>query len=276
MNKTPPTPHRHVLYEAAVQSFDFELDLFTKAWKKNSTRVPLRLREDFCGTAAMAAHWAASRPNRLAWGVDLDDATLRWGLENRIKPLGDAATRVRLLRQNVLDPFAEQVDIICALNFSYWIFHDRDTLLRYFKSVRKGLADDGMFMLDVYGGPLAMETLEEKKKIPAGEDPTGVPHPAFTYFWQQETFDHLSHRTRCNIHFQLKGKPRMERAFTYDWRQWTPPELTDLLREAGLGKIDCWAEGWDSKAGAPNGRMLPRKKYAGMQAFILYLAARPG
>ena len=53
--------------------------------------------------------------------------------------------------------------------------------------------------------------------------------PAFTYIWQQASFNAVDRRLLAWIHFEQKGAPRMARAFVYDWRMWTLPELRDAV-----------------------------------------------
>ena len=49
--------------------------------------------------------------------------------------LGAAAARVVLLEQDVRSVTEPPADVACAFNFSYFGFHDRATLLEYFRSV---------------------------------------------------------------------------------------------------------------------------------------------
>ena len=44
--------------------------------------------------------------------------------------------RVTLINADVLRVQTEPVDVIAALNFSYWVFRERRVLLRYFRRVR--------------------------------------------------------------------------------------------------------------------------------------------
>ena len=53
-------------------------------------------------------------------------------------------------------------DVVLAMNFSYQIFQDRDTLRNYFKNAWQGLNDEGVFILDVFGGYDAYRELKEK------------------------------------------------------------------------------------------------------------------
>ena len=45
----------------------------------------------------------------------------------------------------------------------------------------------------------------------------------------------------------------IERAFTYDWRLWTLPELRELLTEAGFSQVHIYWE-TDDKDGQPSGK----------------------
>ena len=45
----------------------------------------------------------------------------------------------------------------------------------------------------------------------------------------------------------------MKRAFTYEWRYWTMPELKDLLREAGFSWVQSYFEQTDDEEGEGNG-----------------------
>mgnify|MGYP002063583369 CR=1 FL=1 len=67
--KKQEIPHRHLLYSAAVQSPDTDLDFFERVYKRTRGERFRRLREDFCGTAAMACEWVERRKKNLAWGI---------------------------------------------------------------------------------------------------------------------------------------------------------------------------------------------------------------
>ena len=140
---TAATADKYVLYEKSVQDPDYEIALFDKIFRSNG-RKALDLREDFCGTALLCKRWVQGHAQRVATGVDLDTEVLAWGREHHIDPLGAKAKRVKLLRQDVLDPTRGKHDVIAALNFSYWVFKTRDLLREYFRSARKRLAKDGL------------------------------------------------------------------------------------------------------------------------------------
>ena len=72
--------------------------------------------------------------------------------------------RLSLVRENVLYAELEPADIVLAMNFSYYLFLTRDGMLSYFRSVREGLMDDGIFFLDAYGGYDAPKNLVEERE----------------------------------------------------------------------------------------------------------------
>jgi hypothetical protein len=265
---------RHVLYEASVQGTDVDIALFEKIFRKGPGRTPLTLREDFCGTALLARDWVASDPRRRAWGVDLHRPTLNWARNHRLSTLAaEDRERVLLLEENVLKVSAPNVDLIAALNFSYMIFRERATLLQYFRSVFKGLEEDGVFVLDLFGGPHAQQVMTEQKKIPAGRDVEGTPYPAFTYFWEQVRFNAVDQSILCHIHFKGRTLVPKTRAFTYSWRLWSITELRDVLSEAGFTRIDSYFEGWSDAHGTSDGVLRKRSRYEAMDAWVAYLAA---
>ena len=76
-SKSKPRPtmasqaDRHALYEQAVQDPQRDVNLFSRIYRRLRGHDALRMREDFCGTAALCHAWAESMPERTAIGVDL-------------------------------------------------------------------------------------------------------------------------------------------------------------------------------------------------------------
>src|SRR5690606_9805443 len=97
----------------------------------------------------------------------------------------------------------------------------RAELVRYFRRVRTALVSDGVFFLDAYGGYDAYRELEE-----------ATVHDGFTYIWNQETYHPVTGEMSCRIDFRFPDGSRLKRAFTYDWRLWSLPELQEMLAEA--------------------------------------------
>ena len=61
---------KHLLYSAAVQSSDADLDFFQRVYKKKNGSPLRNLREDFCGTALLACEFVSRHKENRAWGVD--------------------------------------------------------------------------------------------------------------------------------------------------------------------------------------------------------------
>ncbi|MGW8247575.1 MAG: class I SAM-dependent methyltransferase [Acidiferrobacterales bacterium] len=224
----------HELYEKSVQSPEADIEFFINTYKALRGKEPMDMREDFCGTGFLSVEWCKSHPQRHAQGIDLDRPTLEWGQEHNVEPAGaDIASRVDLVEGNVLDTTDFRADVTCACNFSYNIFKTREALREYFEAVHKGLKDDGLFIMDVFGGTETMDILEEERDVD-DED--------FTYVWDQDKFNPITNEILCYIHFNFPDGSTLRKAFTYDWRLWQLPELSELLQEAGFSKVRVYWE----------------------------------
>lgn len=266
----------HTLYEASVQNVDADVDFIERIWRKKHEDRPHWLREDFCGSASLAAHFVTRHPDNRALGVDLDGATLEWGRRHRVERLGDAASRITLVERDVRHSAENDLEVVTAFNFSYWVFRTREELRAYFSSVRDSLRVGGLFFLDVFGGTAAMDTVEEETRHPRQEDPYGVRIPAFSYIWDQASFNPIDHEFVCHIHFEVgRGRRRkmLRRAFSYTWRFWTLPELRELLAEAGFSRSEVYVEGWDEEADEPDGIFRLKKRFDNEGSWIAYLVA---
>lgn len=252
----------HELYERSVQDPPADADTLARLYRKIRGREPEVLREDFCGTATLAAHWVKAGPKRRAVGIDLDRETLDWGRKrNRAALSFDAAERLELLQANVLDSRGPKADVTCALNFSYCIFKERRQLLAYFKAVRKHLRPNGIFVLDVLGGTNVM-----------GIDENREHHGDFIYVWEQAHFDPLTHDFLAYIHFEFPDGSRAPRAYAYDWRLWTMPELCDLLLDAGFSATHRLWEKTDAD-GEGLGLFYEPKRVENQESWWTYLVA---
>lgn len=253
---------RHALYEAAVQNAEAECEFVRDTYRRLRGRAPVLLREDFCGTASVACEWVRHSPASHAIGVDLDPEVLEWGRRHNLGRLSPAQKkRVQLVQADVLKPRPEPVDVVAAFNFSYWVFKKRSVMKRYFRQVRAALAPDGVFFLDAYGGYDAYRELRE-----------ATPHRRFTYVWHQEKYYPVTGEVLCHIHFRFPDHSRMERAFTYDWRLWSLPELQEILDEAGFSRTAVWWEGSD-RTGAGNGEFSPEPHGEADAGWVAYLVA---
>ena len=258
---TKKTADKYALYQRSVQDPDFEVGLAHRTYKRRVGRKPLTLREDFCGTALLCATWVKSHESRTAVGVDIDPTVLSWGREHNVLPLGDAAERVTLIEGDVRDARALRHDVVMALNYSYFCFKRRDALRGYFESVRAHLADDGLFFLDLFGGWEAQQVLVEKRKL-----------PGFRYIWDQREFNPITSELLAYIHFQLGDGKKLKKAFTYDWRLWTIPELSELLAEVGFGHVEVlWEDEEEDDKG--NDVFRPRVRVENDPGWNAYLVA---
>lgn len=258
---TAATADRHELYQLSVQAADTEVEVLDDLYKKEFGEIPLRMREDFCGTALLCATWVKSNPERTATGVDLDEPTLAWGRERNIAPLGEDQARVTLIQDDVRSVREGKFQVINALNFSYSVFRTRQDLRTYFERVRESLEDRGLFLLDNYGGWESQEPMEEPRRVTGG----------FTYIWDQNSFDPITHEVVNHIHFKFKDGTRMDKAFTYEWRYWTLPELQELLLEAGFSTVRVY---WDLADDEEEEDYQPVKSAENQPGWLSYLVAR--
>ena len=271
----------HDLYQRAVQCPESEIDFVDATFTQLRNRTAARLREDFCGTANTACEWIRRRATNIAIGFDLDDPTLDWGRRYNVARLKPAQReRIDLRHSDVLAAHPDlrgTLDIVLAMNFSFWIFKERATLLAYFKRVREDLAPDGVFFLDFYGGYEALRTMKEKRPVPravtgqAEHSVCGFNHP-FTYIWDQHDYNPITGDLTCKIHFLFKDGSKIRDAFIYNWRLWGLRETRDLLEEAGFKKTTVYWEGDDGDGGG-DGEFKPTEQGEACAGWIAYLSA---
>jgi len=252
----------HELYEESVQNVEHEVEFMQTTFKQLSGRTAYLFREDFCGTASASCQWVRQGDEYQAIGVDIEPSVLEWGRKNRLNklPVADRA-RVSLIESDVMTVETPPADLLVAFNFSYFIFDTRDKLRSYFECAYRGLKDDGVFFVDLFGGPEAQEETREKTK-----------HKGFTYIWHQAKFHPVTNFIRCHIHFKFRDGSKIKKAFTYDWRLWSAPEIRELLIEAGFKKATLYWEGEDED-GEGNGEFTPEAKGEADLAWIAYIVA---
>ena len=115
--------------------------------------------------------------------------------------------------------------------------------------------------LDAFGGPDASDLMKEKTKV-----------DGFTYIWEQAEFEPVTSRILCHIHFKFPDGSKIKRAFTYDWRLWTLPELRELLEEAGFSKSHVYWETLNNK-GEPSNNYRIATKGRPDPAWLAYVVA---
>ncbi len=254
---------RHVLYENSVQNVEAEIDFVDEQYQSLRGKKAISLREDFCGTGNTACEWVRRRKNNAALGVDLDAEVLDWGRCHHVEKLRPAQRRrVQLKQMDVRKSAATRHDITLAMNFSYWVFTDRGTMGDYFRNVHKGLYRDGVFFLDCFGGYDAFRVLKERRH-----------YGRYEYIWDQAAYNPITGAYVCHIHFRFKDGSRLKRAFSYEWRLWTLPEIRELLSAAGFREIIVYHEGWDEDAEEGDGMFTPTDTLDPDAGWVCYLAA---
>jgi SAM-dependent methyltransferase len=261
VDEAPPGFDKYSYYMRAVQAPDTDALFFRDTYKEIRGRDAQSLREDFCGTFAICCEWAKLNPKFESYGIDLDPEPIAYGTKHYLSKLTAAQQkRVHIKEANVLHAGLPKADIICAMNFSHYIFKDRKTLTAYFKNCHASLKSGGIFMADCFGGSRCQE---------ANEDETV--HKEFSYYWDQTGFDPISGEALFHIHFKPKGQRKILNVFTYDWRMWTIPELREIMMDAGFKKTTVYWEG-TTKSGEGDGEFKPALKGEECEAWIAYIA----
>lgn len=260
---------RHLLYQQSVQDVAAEIDFVEQTWSELRRRPARLLREDFCGTANTCCEWVSRDADHCAIGVDLDPDVLEWGsLHNLTKLTQEQAEHVELVQANVLHARPDLVDIILAMNFSYYLFSKRHDLREYFENVLDGLVSDGILFLDAYGGFEAPMVLTESREC---QDADGQ---KFTYLWDQASFNPIDSCMTCHIHFEFPDGSRLDKAFIYHWRLWTLPEIREILYEAGFSEVDIYWEGTDEDKNEGNGIYTPSETGDADPGWVCYIVAQ--
>lgn len=261
--RTAAGSDRHQLYEESVQSPDEESAFIDRVFRSLRGRTPALLREDFCGTHFLSGTWVKRRAGNRAVGFDLDTSVLAWGRARRAAQLKPAQlARLDMRRGDVRSARSEPVDVLAAFNFSYFLFKTRADLVGYFRHARTQLKRDGVMMLDCYGGYESFSEQTEERDL-----------DGFTYQWQTERYDPVTGDVLNHIHFVFPDGSRLRKAFTYDWRLWTIPEIRECLTEAGFRRTHVYWEGTDHATGEGDGVFRKTQVGEACGGWIAYLAA---
>lgn len=260
--KKPLHFDKYFYYKKSVQSPKEDIRFFKKTYYHYFKKNPKIFREDFCGTFYVAYHWVKNHSQNKAIAIDQDKEPIKYGKKHHLSKLSDSQkSRLKIIKQNVLNKNLPKAEIITVSNFSYFIFKDRANLLKYFKNIKKSLFKKGLFIIDVMGGS-DCENLSEEK----------VEHKGFNYYWEQDHFDPIDNTARFHIHFKKKAGKK-QKAFTYNWRIWSLPELKDTLESAGFSKVHVYWEQSD-KSGEGNGVFKKSKKGEICDTWIAYLVCQ--
>ena len=252
----------HFLYEKSVQNVAHEIDFMRQIYIEKRGKNAKVYREDFCGTAYSSCEWVKQGNDYLAIAVDNDKSVLEWALINRINELSDhQKKRINLVEADVNNAETEKSDILAAYNFSYFVFKERKELSNYFEKSFHALKKDGIFFLDLFGGPEAHQELEEETE-----------HDDFTYIWSQSSFHPLTNHINCHISFDFPDGSSRKNVFSYDWRLWTAPEIKEILLEIGFKQVTFYWEQEDDE-GNGNGEFLPNEQGEADLAWLAYIVA---
>ena len=252
------------LYEESVQCPEFEVNFIKKLFKRYYNKKCISLREDFCASALISAEWVKDNINNTSLSIDLDKRMISAAKKTAATLLNEnQLSRMKIRYGDSSKYKGSKVDCILATNFSYFVFKDRQRLIKYFSNAYNQIEKRGLFMLDAFGGYEAHQLLEERTK-----------HKNFTYVWDQSSFNPITHEIQCYIHFEFPDKTKKNRAFSYNWRLWTLPEIQECLKEAGFRYIDIYMQGWDDKKDEETENFYKVKKCDADPAWVAYLVAR--
>jgi len=254
---------RHELYELSVQDPSVEIAFMERVWRERhpGTR-PKVFREDFCGTGYASCAWVAHRAGNRSWGIDLCSKTMAWGKARHGAALtAEQRGRMHWVKGDVRGSATEPADVLAALNFSYYIFKTRPALMEYFRAAFRNVRPGGIMLLDAYGGYDSFSVQKEERDL-----------DGFTYVWDTERYDPISGDVLNHIHFRFPDGTEMRKAFTYDWRLWTLPEITEALTEAGFVRPAVYWEGTTAD-GEGDGVFRRRRRGEACAGWIAYIVA---
>jgi SAM-dependent methyltransferase len=259
---TRRTADRHDLYERAVQAPEADVRLLTDLYRRLCGEKLRVLREDFCGTAALAATFVAGDRDRRAIGVDYHAPTVRYAERVRLARLApEERARVTLHCADVR-AVNETADCLAALNFSWQIFDTREALHAYFRHAARCVKPGGLLVADIWGGSETQLERFTRRRL------TG-----FDYVWETKSFDPITQKADQRIHFEFKDGGVWKNAFRYQWRIWSIPDLREAMLAAGLEDVVVLWEGTDRHGGGDGVFRIVERGEA-CQSFVAYLAAR--
>jgi len=254
---------KFALYLESVQNPPFEIEVINRFYRDRHKKSARLFKEDFCGTFMLCCEWVKRSAQNQAYGIDLDRPTLDYGRKHHLSKLtADQQSRLLLKEANVLEVTRPAVDIVAALNFSYWLFKTREALLAYFQQAHRSLLPGGMLVLDAFGGSNSYLEVKERRRL-----------KGFNYVWEHAEFSPVTSELKCKIHFEFRDGTVWKNAFTYDWRLWTLPELRELLLEAGFKTYTVYWEGTDPKTGRGNAVYRPSKKGEACLSWVSYIVS---
>lgn len=248
------------LYRWAVQDPETHaVVLGTMYDRMRSGRQPRILREDFAGTSADSVAWVALQRGRRAIAVDIDATTLTWARQRAERMLGPRAGDIEFVQGDVRviqPPEITAADIISALNYSVLYFRKEEDLLVWLRNARRGLADNGVLVFNLFGGPESVRVGTHRRQVvPRPRLSSEQSIPEFEYTWEVRSYDPVTQFIDCRIHFHCQdadlpdGKREIPDAFQYPWRLWPADELLSACEQAGFSKVELWRHTYDPAQG---------------------------
>lgn len=259
--KTLSFEDKYKLYEASVQNSPADIDFVNKEYKRFFKKQALTMREDFGGTAQLTCLWAQQSKKHFGYAIDLDPEPVKYGKKYHLSKLSSGEQkRVEYIMGNVLEKQKFSTDVVCAFNFSYFIFKERQTMLKYFKRVYKSLNKKGAFFLDIFGGTESYDVLVEE-----------TDHGTHTYFWDCDRYNPITNEVLYHIHFRTKDGVKHEEAFTYDWRMWSIQEIVEILQEAGFDEVKTYWEEDEEGTDEGSGDFYESRDEENCESWVTYV-----
>ena len=233
----------------AVQCVEAEIDFVDETFKERCAGgAPTCCARTSAEPRTPPASGYAGASPTVAIGVDLDAETLAGAPKPQPAPARQGrAERVQLLqRERARRLSSGPVDALLAMNFSYYIFTERDLMRGYFKSVRESLVDDGVFFLDAYGGYNSFKECQERTE-----------NDDFTYVWDQAAYDPISGEMTCHIHFTFPDGSRTAAApspTTGDCGRC--PRSASCSRRPDSSRSPVYWQGTDEETGEASGSSI--------------------
>ena len=118
---------KYFYYKNSVQEPESDCQFIDETFTSLRGYSPNIVREDFCGTFSFCCEWVKKDPKNIAYGLDIDEEPINYGKEKYLSEIPkDAQERVKITKGDVLQSNLPSVQVICALNFSYFIiFNDK-------------------------------------------------------------------------------------------------------------------------------------------------------
>ena len=149
-------------------------------------------------------------------------------------------------------------------NNQIWDFNLKNLSISNQKETVKLFLDEGPYNM-LFSGKwdATSQLLDEEEK---------TKNDGFTYIWDQHKYDPITGSAVNYIHFKFKDGSKIKKAFTYEWRVWTLPEILEMLTEAGFKPTVYWEQA--DEDGEGNGEFLPQTEGEADAGWIAYIVSQ--